>query len=227
MKHSDNIEEIAKALTSVQGELKGAEKSGYNPFTKSKYMTLANGWDAARLLLSKAGLSIVQGCTATKSDPVHVIVDTMILHTSGQWITTEVELIPKTADPQGVGSAITYGRRYGFFAALGLTAEEEDDDGNRATRGSTTTQVAAYSPKVQSIPANLPPFDDSTDEVQNCSLCSKLITGGVDAEGKLFTAKQVIKITEKVNGKPLCYPCYKEAKEASNIVSAVLKEKKK
>jgi hypothetical protein len=65
-----------------------------------------------------------------------VIVETILTHTSGQWIQSELALPLLKADPQGVGSAITYGRRYGLAAIIGIVADV-DDDGNAASGKST------------------------------------------------------------------------------------------
>ena len=68
-------------------------------------------------------------------------VETRLLHLSGEWVSTVVTLPVEKATAQGAGSAISYGRRYGLSAILGLTAE--DDDGNAASKGPSRPAPAA------------------------------------------------------------------------------------
>ena len=127
---SENLADLAAALCAVQGELKPAIKQADNPFFKSKYVDLPGVWEAIRPLLAKNGLSVVQTFTASADGPTIV---TTLMHKSGQWVSSELFLKPAKSDPQGVGSAITYGRRYALAAMVGVVADE-DDDGNAASQ---------------------------------------------------------------------------------------------
>lgn len=125
---SEQIGELAAALAKAQGEIESAVKSQANPFFKSKYADLAEVWKAAREPLSKNTLAVVQ---LTQGGPETVSIETVLVHSSGQWIRSELTLKPVKADPQGIGSAITYGRRYAMAAIIGIT--QEDDDANAAS----------------------------------------------------------------------------------------------
>jgi hypothetical protein len=138
---SQEIKDLAAALVKAQANLKPASKDGTNPHFRSSYATLQSVWDAARLVLSPNGLSIVQSFEAGDGDTVSVT--TTLLHTSGQFIGGTLTLKPTKADPQGLGSAITYARRYALSAILGIVADD-DDDGNAA---SAPKPVEAYKPK--------------------------------------------------------------------------------
>ena len=127
---SENLADLAAALCAVQGELKPAIKQADNPFFKSKYVDLPGVWEAIRPLLAKNGLSVAQTFTVSQDGPTIV---TTLLHKSGQWISSDLFLRPAKSDPQGVGSAITYGRRYALAAMVGVVADE-DDDGNAASQ---------------------------------------------------------------------------------------------
>ena len=116
---SENLADLAAALCAVQGELKPAIKQADNPFFKSKYVDLLGVWEAIRPLLAKNGLSVVQTFTASADGPTIV---TTLMHKSGQWVSSELFLKPAKSDPQGVGSAITYGRRYALAAMVGVVA---------------------------------------------------------------------------------------------------------
>lgn len=163
MQTSDNINELATALAKAQGEITGALKESKNPFYKSSYADLASCWDACREPLSKNGLAVVQ--TTMRGEPVKIewdvvdqesgevrnfhvetvetVIVTMLMHASGQWMRSYLPMVPRDVSPQGVGSAITYGRRYGLTAMIGIA--QIDDDGNQAS--GIKEPKGAHSPK--------------------------------------------------------------------------------
>lgn len=130
MQKSETIGKLSKALGNVQATLSGAKKDAFNPHFKSKYAGLNSVWDACREPLKVNGLSVIQGNSVGLDGTV--IVETILAHDSGEWIQSELCLPLAKRDPQGVGSAITYGRRYGLAAIIGIVADE-DDDGNAAS----------------------------------------------------------------------------------------------
>lgn len=125
MRHSENINEVAVALAAVQANLCPAKKDSTNPHFRSKYADLTSVWDAIREPLAAQGLAVVQGCSVAEQDRA-VIISTMLIHKSGQWISSEVSMPLVKSDPQAVGSAITYGRRYSLSAMVGVTADDDD-----------------------------------------------------------------------------------------------------
>jgi hypothetical protein len=133
---SEQIGELAAALAIAQGKITGALKDSANPFFKSKYADLASVWDACRGPLSDNGIAVIQ---MTESDDSGVFVVTTLAHKSGQWIRSRLRLTPKDTTPQAMGSAITYGRRYGLAAAVGVA--QVDDDANAASGRSGVTTV--------------------------------------------------------------------------------------
>jgi hypothetical protein len=134
MTRSDELNELATALAAAQGELTGAKKDAANPYFKSKYADLASIWDACREPLSHHGLSVAQFPRLVDSADGGwmVEIETMLLHSSGQWMSDFLRVPVVKGDPQGVGSAITYGRRYALAAVVGVAPE--DDDGEAAVR---------------------------------------------------------------------------------------------
>jgi hypothetical protein len=145
MKSSQEIRDIAAALSKLQAENKGAELEAVNPFFKSKYSTLKDAWDSIRESVGKNGLAILQDLT-TKDTCVSVT--TMICHLSGQWIEfgpLEVPFAKK--DAQSVGSASTYAKRYSLCAALGIVSGTEDDDGNDAMPKQQAPQKILITPE--------------------------------------------------------------------------------
>jgi len=127
---SETIGELAKALVKAQASMRPVKKDLENPFFKSKYADLAAVWENCRKPLTENGLSVVQ---IPESEDGSVIIKTVLLHESGEWISGQLRLTPAKADPQAVGSAITYGRRYALAAMVGMCAEDEDDDGQRSS----------------------------------------------------------------------------------------------
>lgn len=121
---SNDIGEVAKALSEAQAEFDPIKKSATNPFFNSKYATLDAVIAATKKHLQKHGLAVTQL-------PAGNIVRTMLIHTSGQWISSDTPLHADKKGPQGYGSALTYGRRYALSSILNV-ASEADDDGHVA-----------------------------------------------------------------------------------------------
>lgn len=140
MDTSPEIGELAKAIAAAQAKMKPAVKDATNPHFKSKYADLASIWDACREALGTNGLAVLQGVTCQGAD---VTVETRLIHASGQWLSTALTIAAANAGAQSIGSAVTYGRRYGLAAMLGISAEE-DDDGNAA--GTPTARPSAPRP---------------------------------------------------------------------------------
>ena len=129
MNKSESIKEIATALNKAQAEMSGAQKKSANPFFKSKYANLEEIINCVKTPFANNGLSYMQWPIASDG---YAGVETIIMHISGEWISSELSLKCSKNDPQGMGSAITYARRYSLQSAAGVPSE--DDDGNGATR---------------------------------------------------------------------------------------------
>lgn len=126
MERSESIKELATALSKFQSEVSGAVKSANNPFFKSKYADLAEIWKTIRPHLAANGLAVSQGGLPCEHGSVSI--ETMLMHNSGEYISGITTLRLTKDDAQGAGSAITYARRYGLAAILGI--HQEDDDAN-------------------------------------------------------------------------------------------------
>jgi len=126
--HSEQINELAAALAKAQSEFRGAEEDKINPHFKSKYSSLNALWSACREGLSKNGLSVSQ---IPQRNGAGIDLVTLLLHSSGQWIRSELPVIDKIGSPQALGSAITYAKRYALSGIVGISSGD-DDDGNAA-----------------------------------------------------------------------------------------------
>ena len=151
MNSSTELKDLAAAMAKVQAVLKPALKDSNNPFFKSKYADLQSCWNACRDALTQNGLSVIQTFRESATGEC-VTVSTTLLHASGQWISGDLTVKPAKADPQGMGSAATYARRYSLAAIVGLVADE-DDDGNAATHAASTKQPATLPAGATAVPA--------------------------------------------------------------------------
>lgn len=134
MQKSESIKNIATALCKFQGEVDKIKKTETNPFFKSKYASLSDILDVIREPLIDNELSFVQFPKGKYG------LETMLMHSSGEWLSESYEMEPSKHDPQGAGSVITYQRRYALGAILGLNIDV-DDDGNKASEPDEVTSA--------------------------------------------------------------------------------------
>lgn len=139
MTHSESINELATALAKAQATIEGAVKGKENPHFRSRYADLGAVWDACREHLTKNGISVIQPVGKCEDGTFCTV--TRLLHSSGQWIQDDgMPLLLSKQDMQGLGSALTYSRRYGLMSMVGIAPE--DDDGNAASaKGNGPTRV--------------------------------------------------------------------------------------
>lgn len=122
---SSEIGELASALASAQAELSPAAKNAQNPHLKNRYADIAAVYEAIRETLPKHGLSVSQIIMPHESK---ARVRTLLMHKSGQWLASECLMpLDRNGGPQGMGSAITYARRYSLSAIVGVVSEDDDD----------------------------------------------------------------------------------------------------
>ena len=125
MEKSESIKELAAALSKAQQEIEDAtkDKEGYN----YKYADLSQVLQIIRPVFGKHGLSLTQ---FPGGDGEKVIIDSMLMHSSGEWLSKEYSMTVEKAKgmtlAQGSGSVITYMRRYAAAAIAGITQEDTD-----------------------------------------------------------------------------------------------------
>ena len=125
MDKSESIKNLAIALTKAQGELQNASKSSRNPHFKSTYANLSEVLSCVKESFTPNGLSFIQA--PSFADGV-VYVETLVMHISGEWISSTAGSPITKQTPQGIGDAVTYLRRYSLASVSGLA--QQDDDGN-------------------------------------------------------------------------------------------------
>jgi hypothetical protein len=129
MKTSDLLDKIAPALLAAQADIGNAAKNSKNPHFRNDYANLESVIEAVKGPLNKHGITVLQGVGEVKDGVLSVT--TRLLHSSGQWLEeTSSSPIPKP-DPQGVGSTVTYLRRYSASGLLFLTQTDDDGEGAR------------------------------------------------------------------------------------------------
>lgn len=148
MTRSEQINELAAALANAQAEMGGAKKDSTNPHFKSKYADLASVVDASLPALNKHGIAVVQfpRLAHAGGNEWLVEVETQLIHSSGQFVADSLAVPVTKVDAQGVGSAITYARRYALGALASVAPE--DDDANAAVGNS---QAAAPNGAMTSV----------------------------------------------------------------------------
>lgn len=129
--------EIHAAMAAAFGEIPEVNLDGVNPHFKSRYATLGNIVHKVRPVLAAHGLYFVQ--CVEQDEHGRQGVRTIIGHKSGGRIDAGLAVVsPRKDDAHGQGSALTYAKRYGLCAALGIV-DEQDDDGNGAVAGGNAT----------------------------------------------------------------------------------------
>lgn len=143
---SSETTELAKALINVQRNLQPAAKDADNPFTKSRYATLNSVMDSCRDALLSNGIWLCQ--FPVPAEPGHLGLMTKLTHAeSGQWQSSLAVVPLSKADPQGMGIAMTYMRRYALSAMLAIVTEEDTD--GEASKTPTPRKTATNAPQSQ------------------------------------------------------------------------------
>jgi ERF superfamily len=132
MNRSESIINLAKALLKFQSSIGTIKKDAKNPHFKSNFASLSGILDAVTPVLSDAGLVVLQH---PSGDGLVINLETILIHAeTGEYMSSEFSMRPAKTDPQGIGSCITYMRRYALGAILELNIDDDDDDGNAASQ---------------------------------------------------------------------------------------------
>ena len=128
MRTSDTINNLSKALLIFNVKVDTIKKDAKNPFFKSTYASLTNIIDSIKEPMIESGLVLVQFPEGYND------LTTRLIHAeSGEWIESSYAMKPTQDNPQGIGSALTYMRRYAIASILNLSIDE-DDDANAASQ---------------------------------------------------------------------------------------------
>lgn len=187
MKTSESIIKITPAFLAAQKKIESVIKDQNNPFFKSKYADLSSVIGACKEQLNKEGIAVLQPIDGMS-------VETVLVHESGEWFSSSTPIVSKDENnPQALGSAITYAKRYGLQSMVLLPAE--DDDGQAATKQTPEQKAADDVAKF-------------TESQRHCSDCPN--DGLID---------RVIDFSLSKYGRVLCYKCQKEEDKKSAAVT--------
>jgi hypothetical protein len=174
MKTSESIKQIAEALVSAQKEIRFAVKDSTNPHYKSKYANINSVIDAVKAPLNNNGIALIQSLSPSDDNKLHLT--TRLIHSSGEWIEDTAVCPIQKQDPQGLGSAISYIRRYSLSAMCAVYAD--DDDGQSAALNAADyLQKITQSQTLEELQAN---YNFVMGEVKNDRTLSKMVIEAKD-----------------------------------------------
>ena len=180
MEKSETINKLTAALVKFQSMMLKVGKDSINPHFKNRYASLSTIIEATQKPLADCGLAIIQLPEGENC------LRTMLVHESGEFISESYRMTPSKNDPQGLGSAITYQRRYALGAILNLNIDE-DDDGNQASARPKKVDIAAVLKELDSCATmdklrevwNKVPTNERTDSVKKIFAAKReLLEGG-------------------------------------------------
>lgn len=180
MRTSPETTKIFPALAKAQGEMTNPPKNADNPFFKSEYADHPTILNMVRPILAKHGLALAQSYGEAG-------LTTTLTHESGEWMMTDpLPIKAEKMTAQGIGSAITYARRYAVCAIFNI-AGESDDDGNAASEAPKQEQKPASTPAAKPSPApsgDKPPGDISKPQVGSIkALCGNMAMTAEQVDG--------------------------------------------
>lgn len=155
VERSEEIGKLAAALSKAQGKITAASRDSKNPFFKSSYASIAAVWEACREALSENNLAVIQ---LPNTRGAWVVITTILLHESGEWIQSKLSMKAKGDTAQEIGSVITYARRYALASMVGVAPA--DDDGEAGTRSAPPAGVKWDKGNSGLQPATIPATDE-------------------------------------------------------------------
>lgn len=197
---SDSIKHIAAALLQFQSSIGKLPRNASNPFFKSKYCPLSTIIETIQEPLAANGL-----CYAQFPDGDYYLTTILIHAESGEYMQASYNIHPKQTDPQSMGSAITYGRRYSLGALLGLNIDE-DDDGNKASQGQKQNKGNTGTRQPQSNDDS-EVFEQWKDAISQCKNQVELVS--------LYNANK-----QAIDGTPAIKALFTERKKNLNLQPA-------
>lgn len=201
--HSDDIAELSAAMSKAQGAMTGAITNSENPFFKSKYADLSAVWEDIREPFADNNLSVIQmPCNGVGV----VVVITQITHSSGQWIRCKLSMVPMKADPQGIGSCITYARRYALAAMAGVY--QTDDDAASASKQNQISIEPIDMDKVQTCAKRAIELIDNDSEDYTLGIAIEILESLSNDER--IALQGILKSTKPEGTKKTYFSCFRD-----------------
>lgn len=156
------------ALAKAQGKIEGALKDKSNPHFRSKYADLGAVWDACRQALSENGIGVLQFPDVVEGERgLRVVVETTLTHESGYERSFRLPMPVSKPDAQGIGSAITYARRYALMAAVGIAPEDDDVNAAADKKPANSGNGASKNAAARKLYTELQQDIDSADSMES------------------------------------------------------------
>ncbi len=152
---------IYKAILGVQGRVERVKRDSTNPHFRNSYTSLEAVWDAVRPALQAEGIAVIQAPGLVVDGKLEI--KTTLIHAeSGELVENMAHMPLPKMDPQGVGSATTYGCRYSLMAMLGLPPSDDDGD---AARVDNQRHVERTAPDGSPVPTFEKAMEDNADTI--------------------------------------------------------------
>lgn len=187
MNKSESIKNLAIALCKAQGEIEKASKNADNLFFNSTYSNLSEVLTCVKSAFTPNGLSFTQ-MPSFENNIVYV--ETMVMHVSGEWISSVSGAPITKSNPQGVGDAITYLRRYSIAAVSGLAQEDDDGNSNSQKPQEKTKQASTNNTD------DLPWYNDQNYQA-GLDYMTESIANGIPPEQLIKELRQSFKMATK------------------------------
>ncbi len=198
MNKSESIAKLSAALVKASAELSNPPFDSTNPHFKNKYAGLAGTRDHINAVLPKFGLAVSQLVGSGERGPV---VETMLIHESGEWISERLEMPASKQDAQGWGSATTYARRYALMGICGVVGDV-DDDGNEASKPAKPTSIKQGPGTITPTTGTWEELDADTQKrlqmIADCVMAEMDAKGAKDAAVLLHSETEGMGADEKV-----------------------------
>ena len=218
--HSSEIKDLVASLAKAQGVMKPAIFNRVNPHFKSRYADFASCMDACRGPLSENGLAAIQYCE-TIEGKLNLV--TMLAHVSGQWMKSEFPLISSKMDSQGIGSAMTYAKRYSLCGMVGIVADEDGDDDGEASLGRGKSQQ--HQPPAQTPVQNQPQTIERVGKAEIIALTT--LIQNLDEESNKSFLDWISKNFNAKSIQDIPKACYEKCMVSLNAKIKYLKDQEK
>lgn len=187
IKTSDSLVNFTKSFQAFQNEVESVTRNAKNPqFASKKYADISAIIEEIKEPLFNNNLSFVQFPGTNENGALTMT--TRIMHNSGEYMESTFSMTPTQNTPQGVGSCITYMRRYSLSSILGLSTE--DDDANAA---SAPVAKATYTPPVA---RPTPKYETDSSPKGEGAQQAKAVAEAMDSETAEFVSKLAAKIND-------------------------------
>lgn len=201
--------EFAASLVAAQKATKTALKDAENPHFKKNYADLSSVVAACKEALNANGIAFVQrlGLVTVEGPGGTVEVTTTLVHESGDTLSDSFRIgLKDPYDPQKIGSAITYARRYGLSAICGVIADDDDDGNAASSPGAARTTAAPARPRELT--------KEASDAISRAEKLLALCEAGTATDAQAEECKNLIRSVSKDETRVL-HPNWKRIHETA------------